>query len=73
LLKRHNNILSARLIVERNGDQDVMRLQVVGEDLDLGSIESSLRDLTKLGGHVEQVSSLPNDGKVISDERDYEA
>ena len=73
LLKRHDTISSARLIVERNGDQDVMRLQVVGEDLDLGSIESSLRDLTKLGGHVEQVSSLPNDGKVISDERDYEA
>ncbi len=73
LMKRHVEINSARLIVERNGDQDAMRLQVTGEGLDLNLIESSLRDLTKLGGKVEQVDALPNDGKVISDERDYDS
>ena len=73
LVKRHSEVTSARLIVERDGDQDIMRLQVVGDGLDLSSIESSLRDQTKLGGTVEQVASLPNDGKVISDERNYDA
>ena len=72
LTKKHTDIKGARLVVERKGDQDAMRLQIVGEGLDLDSIESSLRDLTKLGGQVELVDSLPNDGKVIADERDYD-
>jgi phenylacetate-CoA ligase len=35
------------------------------------AITSSLRAVTKLGGNVELVApgSLPNDGKVIADER----
>ena len=32
-----------------------------------------MRDVTKLGGEVEVLSELPNDGKVISDERDYQS
>ena len=39
----------------------------------LGGIEATLREITKLGGTVEVVdaAALPNDGKVIADERDY--
>lgn len=72
LMKRHGEITGARLIVERDGDRDAMRLQVVADNADSDAIEATLRDITKLGGVVEQVESLPNDGKVISDERDYE-
>ena len=38
-----------------------------------GGIEATLREMTKLGGAVEIVdaAALPNDGKVIADERDY--
>jgi phenylacetate-CoA ligase len=37
------------------------------------ALEASLRDITKLGGAVEIAApgSLPNDGKIIADERDY--
>ncbi|MBL6432427.1 MAG: phenylacetate--CoA ligase family protein, partial [Alphaproteobacteria bacterium] len=39
------------------------------------ALAASLRDVTKLGGQVErmEMGSLPNDGKVISDERNYES
>jgi phenylacetate-CoA ligase len=36
------------------------------------AIADSLRELTKLRGAVAFVDSLPNDGKVISDERKYD-
>ncbi|NMG40281.1 AMP-binding protein [Chelativorans sp. ZYF759] len=72
----HAEIARARLVVVRRGDQDAMRLEVepaAGANPDLDAIAASLREITKLGGGVEIVApgSLPNDGKVISDERDY--
>ena len=72
LMKRHPELNGARLVVERNGSADVMRLLVTGS-LDQNAVTASLRDITKLGGTVEQVSELPNDGMVIADERDYDA
>ena len=74
LVKRHPEVSAARLVVARDGDQDAMKLMVVGQgSVDAEAITTSLRDITKLGGSVEQVDELPNDGKVISDERDYES
>jgi phenylacetate-CoA ligase len=37
------------------------------------AVEETLREVTKLGGSVQPAArgSLPNDGKVIADERDY--
>lgn len=78
LLGRHPEIVRARLIVERQAEQDVMRLayeaEAHGEGLDQ-AISASLREVTKLSGRVERVlpGALPNDGKVIADERSYEA
>lgn len=78
LLGRHPEIVRARLIVERQAEQDVMRLayeaDAHGEGLDQ-AISASLREVTKLSGRVERVlpGALPNDGKVIADERSYEA
>ncbi len=74
LAKRHPQIGRARLVVSRDGASDAMTLRVeAAQVLDAQVIAASLRDITKLSGAVEVVSpgSLPNDGKVIADERDY--
>jgi phenylacetate-CoA ligase len=63
-----------RLIVTRADEQDAMTLKAeaaaVGADLP-PSIEAALLASTKMKGAVEIVplGSLPNDGKVIADER----
>lgn len=73
LVKRHPEVLRARLVVTRAGERDVMTLSVESEAgaAIAGPVGESLRDLTKLGGDVTVVppGSLPNDGKVIADER----
>jgi len=72
--KRHPELGRLRLVVTREGEVDVMTLKVEcgspGEAL-RSEIASTLRAVTKLGGGVELVTagSLPNDGKVIADER----
>ena len=66
-----------RLVVGRDGDRDAMTLNVepaAGAALDAaGDRAAALREATGLGGTVAIVpaGSLPNDGKVIADERDY--
>jgi len=72
LMKRHGEITGARLVVERAKTKDVMRLLVTGQGVDNTAVENTLREVTKLGGTVELVAELPNDGKVIADERDYD-
>lgn len=73
LRMRHLELNGARLVVSRDGARDRMVLQVMGENVDVAKVEETLRDVTKLGGTVELVESLPNDGKVIADERDYDS
>ncbi len=76
IVKQHETIEAARLVVKRDGDQDVMILTVKaveGSTLDMAAISTSLREITKLKGDVQLADMLPNDGKVISDERDYES
>ncbi len=78
ILKRHGDQLRGRLLVTREDEQDCMRLQVEFSgpppaDFKAALIES-IRELTKLRGDVEFVTpdSLPNDGKVIDDQRPIE-
>lgn len=74
VLARHPEIRKARLVVTRASEQDVMTLQVETATSETASaIAATLREVTKLKGAVECMAegSLPNDGKVISDERDY--
>ncbi|MBN9672385.1 phenylacetate--CoA ligase family protein [Roseibium aggregatum] len=76
LVAAHPEVVKARLTVGRQGDGDAMTLTVetegAGEDL-AGRVSATLRDVTRLKGDVQMVApgALPNDGKVISDERDY--
>jgi phenylacetate-CoA ligase len=72
--KRHPDLGRLRLVVTRQGETDVMTLRCEcaspGDAL-RGEVTSTLRAVTKLGGAVDLVApgSLPNDGKVIADER----
>jgi phenylacetate-coenzyme A ligase PaaK-like adenylate-forming protein len=72
--RRHPELGRLRLVVTRQGETDVMTLKVEAATLDINLQETlilTLRAITKLGGTVERVPllSLPNDGKVIADER----
>ncbi|MCZ8184558.1 MAG: AMP-binding protein [Beijerinckiaceae bacterium] len=72
--RKHPGLGRMRLVVRRENEQDTMVLRVetaqFGEDL-AGTIGEALRAATNLKGDVELVplGSLPNDGKVIADER----
>lgn len=69
--KRHPGIARARLVVTNPDAVDTMTLLCTGTG-DVVAIADSLRELTKLRGDVKFTESLPNDGKVISDERKYD-
>jgi phenylacetate-CoA ligase len=76
IVRRHPEIVRARLVVEGQAGDDRMtlkcemreRLQGIAE-----AIVASIREVTKLRGDVQLVEpgSLPNDGKVIEDARKY--
>ena len=75
LAKRHAGLGRLRLVVGRAGEQDVMTLKAEAA-VDAGlkaRLAETLQAVTKLKGEVEIVApgSLPNDGKVIADERSY--
>ncbi|OGA25563.1 MAG: AMP-dependent synthetase [Betaproteobacteria bacterium RIFCSPLOWO2_02_FULL_67_19] len=76
VLRRHPEILKARLVVEGETGNDRMTLKCEAGERPDGLVEAivaSIRDVTKLPGEVELVApgSLPNDGKVIEDARKY--
>jgi len=72
--KRHPELGRLRLVVTRTAEADAMTLMCEcsspGEAL-RSEVAATLRALTKLQGAVELTApgQLPNDGKVISDER----
>ncbi len=72
--KRHPELGRLRLVVTRVGEADAMTLRAEcaspSEVLE-SDIAATLRAVTKLSGGVELVAagSLPNDGKVIADQR----
>jgi phenylacetate-CoA ligase len=72
--KRHPELGRLRLVVRRAGEQDAMTLmaECAAPATPLQeAVVATLRAVTKLGGEVKLVApgSLPNDGKVIADER----
>ena len=72
--KRHPTLGRLRLVVTRASETDVMMLRAESADQSealRSDVTATLRSVTKLGGGVELVKAgaLPNDGKVIADER----
>ena len=74
LVARHPEVTKARVIATRDGEQDAMTVQVEGEGADANAIAASVQAVLKLKGAVEVVApgALPNDGKVIDDQRSYD-
>ncbi|MGX7709083.1 phenylacetate--CoA ligase family protein [Methylobacterium sp. Gmos1] len=74
IARRHPELGRLRLVVTRADEADVMTLRAEAGARDTalaGAVAETLRAVTKLRGTVEIVApgSLPNDGKVIADER----
>ena len=72
--QRHPELGRLRLVVSRDGESDAMTLKAEAAQDDGGlqeAVAATLRAVCKLGGAVELVAagSLPNDGKVIADQR----
>jgi len=76
VLRRHTEVLKARLVVAGETGDDRMTLKCEVGERPAGlaeAIVASIREVTKLRGEVELVppGTLPNDGKVIDDTRKY--
>ena len=76
IVGRHGEVQRARLVVsgEPGADQMTLKCEVRERRAGLAeAIVASIRDITKLRGEVELVEPgrLPNDGKVIEDQRKY--
>ncbi len=71
---RHPEINRLRLIISREAEQDTMTLMAESTTQDIAfesAVAATLQSVTKLKGVVKLVApgALPNDGKVIADER----
>jgi phenylacetate-CoA ligase len=71
---RHTQLSRLRLVVGREGEQDTMTLMAEAAAPDAAleaAVAATLQSVTKLKGAVKLVApgALPNDGKVIADER----
>jgi phenylacetate-CoA ligase len=77
VVKRHAEIQRARLVIDWVDQADRLTLQcecaAAGDDLQK-AIAESIRAVCKLRGEVDIVApgSLPNDGKIIDDRREYD-
>jgi phenylacetate-CoA ligase len=74
IAKRHPELARVRLVVSREAEQDAMTLHCETAVTDAGladALGATLMSVTKVRGAVKLVppGSLPNDGKVIADER----
>jgi phenylacetate-CoA ligase len=71
---RHPELKRVRLVVDREAEQDTMTLlaECASADAALGAaVAATLQSVTKLKGSVKLMTpgTLPNDGKLIADER----
>ena len=74
LVARHEEVARARVIATREGERDVMTVQIETAAPNVSAYEQSVTDLLKMKGVIVTLppGALPNDGKVIDDQRTYE-
>ena len=74
LVSSHKDIQRARVIATREGEMDVMTVKIETDYQDSAAFQTSITSTLKLKGNVELVSpgSLPRDGVVIEDLREYD-
>jgi phenylacetate-CoA ligase len=75
LVAKHDEIGKARVIATREGEMDVMTVRIEADGGDADTYAGSVTEALKLKGRIEIVArgSLPNDGKVIEEQRSYES
>ncbi len=71
---KHGDVAKARVIASRDGEMDAMTVQIETDATDAAPYAKSIAETLKLKGKIEIVAkgSLPNDGKVIDDQRVYD-
>lgn len=71
---KHSEIVKARVVAKRQGEMDAMTVMIEAEGGDTAAYAKSVAEVLKLKGEIEIVArgSLPNDGKVIEDLRNYD-
>ena len=77
IVRRHPEVLKARLTVDRADEQDVMTLAVEARAPSpalAAAVRETMQSVLKLRGEVEAdgPGTLPNDGKVIDDIRKFD-
>lgn len=74
LVARHEEVSKARVVARREGEMDAMTVQIEGDASFSEAYGKSVSEVLKLKGRIEVVAqgSLPNDGKVIEDQRNYD-
>jgi phenylacetate-CoA ligase len=74
LVAKHPEIVKARVIAGREGEQDTMTVRLEATGGSAEDFAASVQDVLKLKGIVDVVSpgELPKDGLVIEDTRTYD-
>ena len=74
LVAKHPEIARARVVATRSGEQDAMTVQIESTGGNADIYAASVTDVLKLKGTIEIVppGSLPKDGLVIEDQRNYD-
>ena len=73
-MARHDEVARARVIASREGEMDVMTVRIETRCDDAERYAGTVTDTLKIRGRIELTppGSLPNDGKVIEDQRSYD-
>ena len=73
-VRRYDDVVRARVIATRENEMDIMTVQIETTNTDANTYDGALRDILKLKARIElhAPNSLPNDGKVIDDQRTYD-
>lgn len=74
LVAKHDAVSRARVIAQRDGQQDTMMVQLEATAGQPDDYAASVTDMLKLKAKIEVVApgTLPNDGLVIEDQRIYD-
>ncbi len=72
-LRRNQEVYKVRAIVTRRNESDLFAVQVETASTNTEKFQHSLREILNLRAEIELVAkgSLPNDGKVIDDQREF--
>ncbi|MFT4960758.1 MAG: phenylacetate-CoA ligase [Paracoccaceae bacterium] len=74
LVAKHDEIVKARVVASRQGEMDMLTVQIEASGGDEAAFAATVKDVLKLKGVIEVVApgTLAKDGLVIEDQRKYD-